>query len=75
MIESSARKGDWYKAKISRGMILEINSVSLTTKETFSMKISDLQYGNPDKTMFDLTDYKISVIPEGQNCGTKELEN
>jgi hypothetical protein len=75
MIETSARKGDWYRSKYIKGMILEIHSQNLVTKEDYTMKITDLQLAVTKKELLDTDGYRISVIPEGQNCGVQESDN
>jgi hypothetical protein len=75
MIESSARKGDWHRAKLIKGMILEVRSLNLATGDIYTMKISNLQPGASNPELFEIDGYRISVIPEGQNCGVQETEN
>jgi hypothetical protein len=75
MIESSARKGDWHRAKLMKGMILEVRSLNLSNGEFYTMKISNLQAGITKPELLDIDGYRISVIPEGQNCGVPETDN
>lgn len=75
MIESSSRKGNWYTAKYIKGMILEIRSVNNITNEAYSIILSNIHYGEINKTLFDYEGYRISIIPEGQNCGVQKEEN
>jgi len=39
------------------------------------MKISNLQAGITKPELLDIDGYRISVIPEGQNCGVPETDN
>jgi Domain of unknown function (DUF4412) len=75
MIETSARKGDWYRSKYIKGMILEIHSQNLASGDDYTMKITDLQLGVIKQELLNIEGYRISVIPEGQNCGVQEIDN
>lgn len=75
MIESPARKGDWYRLKYKNGMILEVNTQNLATGEVYTMKILDLHPGALKPELINIDGYRISVIPEGQNCGVQETDN
>jgi hypothetical protein len=56
-------------------MILEVRSLNLATGDIYTMKISNLQPGASNPELFEIDGYRISVIPEGQNCGVQETEN
>jgi hypothetical protein len=50
-------------------MILEVNSVAKHTNTSYSIKISEIKQGVVLNDYFDTSNFKISEIPEGQNCG------
>ena len=69
MVNDNLRKGDWYLWHAVKGMILEVNSKNKDTGELYNMKISNIVPGFFDEKYFDINGFKISEIPEGQNCG------
>ena len=69
MINENVRKGDWFERKNLKGMILEITSKNKITRESYSVFISELKPNFISPKLFDLSGYKLSDIPEGQNCG------
>ena len=69
MVSDIMRKGDWFLSGFSNGMILEVTSHKIETDESYTMHISDIHKSDVNEKMFDITGFKISEIPEGQNCG------
>ncbi len=69
MISDFSKTGNWYKKNEIEGMILEVNSVDKHTNTSYSIKISEIKQGVVLNDYFDTSNFKISEIPEGQNCG------
>jgi hypothetical protein len=69
MMSDFVEKGDWYFMKKNKGMIMEVVSTDLLTGEIHTMKVTQLSQDNVNQSMFNITNYKISDIPEGQHCG------
>ena len=74
MINDVVRKGDWYKQKILKGMIMEVTSVKKTTGETYTVSLSSVIPNEIDPALFNSKDFRIADIPEGQNCGVSTEE-
>ena len=66
------RDGDWFNWNDSSGMIIEVTSAKKKSNESYTMTISAINPGNISNDLFSIKDFKISDIPEGQNCGAKE---
>jgi hypothetical protein len=75
MMSDVVRKGDWFMEKNIKGMILEVISTKKSNGEMYTMKISNIIPGNINKTFFNISGFRISDIPEGQNCGGVIDEN
>ena len=69
MMGEIVRKGDWYKWNDFKGMILEVKSTKKSNGETYTLRISQIKRGVIDPALFTTTGFRISEIPEGQNCG------
>ncbi|CAN5367225.1 hypothetical protein BH11BAC2_BH11BAC2_26620 [soil metagenome] len=69
MMSDFMRKGDWFYWKNSRGMIMEITSKDKQKEESYSIQISQIELNKVNPQLFVTKGYKISEIPEGQNCG------
>ena len=63
------RKGDWFRQKKIRGMILEVRTTNKSTGSNYTVKITQIKSGIIEEALFKLTGFRISDIPEGQNCG------
>ncbi len=68
MINDIVRKGDWFNSNLY-GMILEVTSTNKSTGQSYSMSISSLKLNEITSSLFTTKDFRISDIPEGQNCG------
>jgi hypothetical protein len=62
-------KGDWFLWKPKKGMVLQANVTKKLTGESYTMTISGLTNAITNPSLFSLTGYRISDIPEGQHCG------
>ena len=71
MVSEFMRKGDWFYWHNDKGMILEVLSRNKESGENYSMTISDIKKDVVNEKAFDMIGFKISEIPEGQNCGVK----
>ena len=69
MLSKHIQRGDWYLAKNINGMILEVTSRKKSTGETYMMYLTNIKAGEINSRLFDISGYRISDIPEGQNCG------
>ncbi|MEP7168792.1 MAG: hypothetical protein ABI855_05425, partial [Bacteroidota bacterium] len=64
-----AEKGNWYLMKKPKGMVLEVTSKRKNNGSAYTMNISAIQPGIISEKLFNLSGFKFSDIPEGQNCG------
>ena len=71
VVSEFMRKGDWFYWHNDKGMILEVISRNKESGENYSMTISDIKKDVVNEKAFDMIGFKISEIPEGQNCGVK----
>ncbi len=69
LMSESIRNGDWYNFNKISGMILEVTSKNKSTGESYTMSISDIKTGVINNKFFSTNGFRISDIPEGQNCG------
>lgn len=69
MMSENVRKGDWFNFKNKKGMILEITTKNKLTGDSYTISISQLKLNEINPKLFDMAGFKISDIPEGQNCG------
>jgi hypothetical protein len=67
MIDDDVKKGDWYKWN-KKGMVLEVDTKS-NDGQFYTVSISMIKQGITDMSMFNIKGFRISEIPEGQNCG------
>lgn len=72
MMGEIVRKGDWYNFKNKKGMILEVTSKNKVSGETYTIGVSAVKPNQADEKLFNVNAYKLSDIPEGQNCGPVE---
>lgn len=68
------RDGDWFNWKNARGMIIEVTSTKKKNGESYTMNISNVTTDPISEDLFSVKGFKISDIPDGQNCGAKEEE-
>jgi len=68
MMSAMVGKGDWFYREQKKGMILEVKSTSKKSGESYTMLISSLEQNAVNPALFSLDGFKISEIPEGQNC-------
>jgi hypothetical protein len=69
LMSEFVRNGDWYNFNKLNGMILEVTSKNKSTGESYTMSVSEIIPGVINKTFFNTNGFRISDIPEGQNCG------
>jgi hypothetical protein len=69
MMTDFVRKGDWYRLRKIKGMVMQVKSVKKETGETYSVSISEIKPGIVTDSLFSLKGFRISEIPEGQSCG------
>ena len=69
MMSESIRKGDWFNWKNSKGMIIEITTKNKLSGDSYTVSLSQIKLNDINLQLFNLSGYKISEIPEGQNCG------
>ena len=70
MISDFVKTGEWYKSEKFPGMILEVFSQNKSTEEFYTLTLSQLKPGQINESFFTTAGFRISDIPEGQNCGT-----
>jgi hypothetical protein len=70
MMSDVVRKGDWFMTRSIRNMILEAKSSNKSSHETYTMHITGINK-SIDFSYFDMQDFKIADIPEGQSCGVE----
>jgi len=75
VMSSYVDDGSWYFAKKIPGMVMEVTSTNRKSKLSYTMGISEVQPGEINDSYFDLKDFKISDIPEGESCGPAAKEN
>lgn len=68
MMSEVVRKGDWFMNRKLKTMVLEATSTNKKTGLFYTMIISGIN-SLIDQSFFDLNGFKISEIPEGENCG------
>ena len=71
MVSDFMRKGDWFYWQYEKGMVMKVVSTRKDSGESYSMTISDIKKNEVNEAAFNMTGFKISEIPEGQNCGVK----
>jgi hypothetical protein len=71
MSSEYVRAGDWYFSTKVKGMILKLTSLNKKTNETYTLLVSEIKPGDLKPKFFDTTEFRISEIPEGQNCGVQ----
>ncbi len=69
MMSESIRKGDWFNWKNPKGMIIEITTKNKLSGDSYTVSLSQIKLNDINLQLFNLSGYKISEIPEGQNCG------
>ncbi len=69
MMSESIRKGDWFNWKNPKGMIVEITTKNKLSGDFYTVALSQIKFNAINLQLFNLAGYKISEIPEGQNCG------
>jgi hypothetical protein len=69
MLSNHVKKGEWYKSKNFKGMVMKVTSTKKSTGENYTMEIKNIIPGKLNETFFDLKGFRISNIPEGQSCG------
>jgi len=69
MISDFIRKGDWFRADVIPGMILQVISTNKPTHESYTLTVSGIKPGIINQKFFSTSGFRISDIPEGQNCG------
>ncbi len=69
LMSDYVRHGDWFNWKNTKGMILEVTSTKKKTGESYTMNISEVKAVEVSQAFFNTSGFKISEIPEGQNCG------
>jgi hypothetical protein len=75
VLENLKSECDWQTWSPGKGMILRVDSKNKKTNELISLNISEIKTHKVDDFVFSKEGYKISIIPEGQNCGVvKETE-
>ncbi len=74
LMSEFVRNGDWYNFNNISGMIVEVTSKNKSTGESYTMSISDIKPGVINNAFFSTNGFRISDIPEGQNCGVKITE-
>ncbi len=75
MASEYVRAGDWYFSTNVKGMILKLTSLNKKTNETYTLLVSEIKPGDLKPKFFDTTEFRISEIPEGQNCGVQSEKN
>jgi len=75
LMSEYVRHGDWFTWKNSRGMIIEVTSANKKSGESYTMNISMIKPGIINESLFNTKGFKISEIPEGQNCGVPVKDN
>lgn len=68
MMNDVFRRGDWFYSQIAKGMIVEVTSLKKSTGEYYTLNITEIKPGVIDPLLFTTKDFRISDIPEGQNC-------
>ena len=69
MVSEFMRKGEWFFWQGAKGMILEVTSRRTGSDEYYTLNISMIKQYKVDDKIFSTNGFKISEIPEGQNCG------
>ncbi len=73
MMSDVVRKGDWFMNRKLKSMVMEVVSTNKNSGQNYKMKISGINKSiKPD--FFETNGFKISNIPEGQNCGVEMKE-
>ena len=71
LMSEVVRKGDWFYNKKIKAMVMEVTSKNKSNGETYTMTISNIKPGIIDSSHFTTNGFRISEIPEGQNCGVE----
>lgn len=74
LMNENIRKGDWFHRTLNKGMILEVTSTEKLSGETYSLRIVNLEPGVNNELFYSTNGFRISDIPEGQNCGAQLKE-
>lgn len=74
MMGSYIPKGDWSLWNIKKGMILYLSTLNKTTGESYTVNFTQIKPGATDNKMFNLNNFIIAEIPEGQHCGTSTIK-
>lgn len=69
MMSSYVDEGTWFYSRKIKGMVLEVTSFTKKTGAFYTMNISDIRPNEINESYFDISGYRISNIPEGENCG------
>ena len=69
MMNEYVRKGDWFLFETKKQMILEVTSKSKLTGDAYTLQITDIHPKEINPHFFETNGFRISDIPEGQNCG------
>ena len=69
MMNEYVRKGDWFLFETKKQMILEVTSKSKLTGDAYTLQITDIHPEEINPHFFETNGFRISDIPEGQNCG------
>jgi hypothetical protein len=73
MMSDVVRAGDWFMTRSLQFMIMEATSFNKSTRQEYTMKITGVTK-SIDYSFFDIDNFKIAEIPEGQNCGVELKE-
>lgn len=69
MMSSYIPKGDWCWWNNKKGMVIQVIVFDKATSKNYKMSLSAIKAGKVDNNLFDLKNFVIAEIPEGQHCG------
>lgn len=72
MMSNYIPTGDWGQWNIYKGMLLQVSTFNKTTAQSYKMTLSQIKPHVVYNNLFNLKNFIIAEIPEGQHCGTSK---